>query len=103
MALPELAPAARAAAAAADRRRSPRRPHTAQAWLSSPTGGQRTEVLCLDLSRHGVGLSLARPIPDGTFYILELGLGAQRIVCEIRIIGCQPAPDGSYRASGAFC
>ena len=91
------------APAQTDRRRTPRRPQAAQAWLASPTGGQRSEVLCVDLSRHGVGLNLSRPIAEGTFHILELNLGPQRIVSEIRIVSCQQADDNSFRASAVFC
>lgn len=86
-----------------DRRRSERRPHAVEAFLSSPTGGDRIEVSSIDLSRHGVGLRLPIPIASGTFKALELGLGSQRMVTEVRILSCRQDKDGSFRVHAAFC
>ena len=86
-----------------ERRRSQRRPHTAQAFVSSPTGGGRTEVACFDLSKHGVGLTLTTHIPAGTFHRLELGLGEQKIVTEIHVLSCQRQDDGTFRVHAEFC
>ena len=86
-----------------DRRRSPRRPHVVQAVIASPTSGERLEIMSVDISSHGVGLRLADPIASGTFHVLELGLGPQQIVTEVRIVSCERQEDGSYRAHAAFC
>src|SRR5581483_11722436 len=80
-----------------ERRRSVRRPHTAEAFLSSPTGGQRNEVACFDLSKHGVGLTLTTDIPAGTFHLLELAVGEQKIATEIHVLSCNRQADGSFR------
>ena len=86
-----------------ERRRSERRPHTVEAFLSSPTGGDRLEVASIDLSRHGVGLRLMKPIASGTFKALELGLGSQHLITEVRILSCRQEKDGSFRVHAAFC
>ena len=86
-----------------ERRRSPRRPHVAEAQLSSPTGGNVIEMKSVDLSRHGVGLSLKAPLATGTFHILKLGLGSQQIETEVRILSCDQTEDGSYRIHAEFC
>lgn len=87
----------------AERRRSPRRPHVAEAFLSSPTGGNRTEVSSFDVSKHGVGITLKSPIAAGTFHLLQFGVGDQKIATEVRILSCQREPDGSFRAHAEFC
>ena len=86
-----------------ERRRSARRPHVAEASVSSPTGGPATEVTGVDLSKHGVGLTVAKAIPPGTFHILTLGLGAQRIVGEIRVVSCRKQGDSLYRVHAELC
>ena len=86
-----------------ERRRSPRRAHVVDASITSPTGGPATEVAGVDLSKHGVGLSVGRAIPPGTFHILTLGLGAQRIVGEIRVVSCRKQGDSVYRVHAQFC
>src|SRR5690242_13464103 len=82
---------------ALDGRRSSRRPHLLDAPITSPTGGPATEVSGVDLSKPGVGLTVGRTIPPGTFHTLTLGLGAQRIVGEIRVISCRKQGDSLYR------
>ncbi len=64
-----------------NRRRSERRPHVAEAWLSSPTAtdaSDRLEVTSLNISRHGIAFDLDQPLPVGTFHIVELGVGEKR-------------------------
>ena len=55
------------------------------------------------MSKHGVGLTVGMTIPPGTFHILTLGLGAQRIVGEIRIVSCRKQGDSLYRIHAEFC
>src|SRR3954454_19167840 len=89
----------------ADRSRSLRRPHVAEAWVSSPTATRaddRLEVTALNLSRHGVAFEVTKPMPVGSFYIVEVGVGDQRLSSEIRIISCRKV-DGMYEVGGEFC
>jgi hypothetical protein len=86
-----------------ERRRSHRRPHVAEAFLSSPTGGQRIAVASIDLSKHGIGLSIKQPIAAGTYQILELGMGSQKMVSEVRILSCRPGSEGSFHVHATFC
>ena len=86
-----------------ERRRSPRREHVVDASITSPTGGPATEVTGVDLSKHGVGLSVGKAVAAGTFHILTLGLGAQRIVGEIRVVSCRKQGDSLYRVHAEFC
>ena len=86
-----------------DRRRSSRKPHVVEATITSPTGGPAVEVTGVDLSKHGVGLSVGKVVPAGTFHILTLGLGAQRMVGEIRVVSCRKQGDCLYRVHAEFC
>ena len=86
-----------------ERRRSPRREHIVEATITSPTGGPTTEVTGVDLSKHGVGLSVGKVIAPGTFHLLTLGLGAQRMVGEIRVVSCRKQGDSLYRVHAEFC
>ena len=95
-----------ASATKADRRRSPRTPHVAEAWISSPTATsaeERIEVTSMNLSRHGVGFALARAIAENTFYVMEIGMGEQRLVSEIRIISCRKSDHGTWEVGAEFC
>jgi hypothetical protein len=90
----------------AERRRTTRTPHVAEAWVCSPTAtspDERTEVQSLNLSRHGVGFELPTPLPEGTFYTIELGVGEQRLRSEVRIISCRRNDAGGYDVGAEFC
>ena len=92
--------------AKADRRRSPRTPHVAEAWITSPTAtstDERIEVASMNLARHGVGFELARAIPENTFYVMEIGMGEQRLLSEIRIISCRKSDHGTWEVGAEFC
>jgi hypothetical protein len=90
-----------------ERRRTKRRPHVCEAWIRSPTDSDesRTEVISLDLSRHGVGFESNRPLPQGCFFWIELGFGDQVIAQEIRISSCVEIEEipGRYRVGAEFC
>ncbi len=86
-----------------ERRRSSRMPHVVEATITSPTGGPALEITGVDLSKHGVGLSVGKVVPAGTFHILTLGLGAQRMVGEIRVVSCRKQGDSLYRVHAEFC
>ena len=89
----------------ADRRRSTRKPHVAEAWVASPTAtdpDDKLEVTALNLSRHGVAFELPKPLPEGAFYIMEIGVGDQRLSSEVRIISCRKV-EGVYEVGAEFC
>jgi hypothetical protein len=90
-----------------DRRRSERCPYVAEAWIWSPTStdpADRIEVTSLNLSRHGLGFSMPTPLPTGSFHMVEIGVGPQRITSEIRIISCRWDEELQTHEIGAeFC
>jgi hypothetical protein len=89
----------------ADRRRSLRKPHVAEAWVASPTATRpddRLEVTALNLSRHGVAFEVPKALPEGSFYVVEIGVGDQRLSSEIRIISCRKV-EGIYEVGAEFC
>jgi hypothetical protein len=89
-----------------DRRRSERQPLVVQAWLSSPTATDpldRREVLSVNVSRHGLAFDHKAALPVGTFHIIDLAMGEQRIRCEIRIMSCRTLEDGSFEIGAEFC
>ena len=86
-----------------ERRRSRRRPHVVGAFLFSPTGGSKIAVASVDLSKHGIRLSVREPIACGTYHRLELGMGEQQTASEIRILSCRKEPDGTYHVHAEFC
>jgi len=94
---------ARVSDKAEERRRSDRRPHVVEAFLSSPTGGSRLPVTSIDLSKHGVALDIRKPIATGMFQVLELGIGQQKMITEVRILSCREEANGCFRVHAAFC
>jgi hypothetical protein len=86
-----------------ERRRSDRRPHVVEAFLSSPTGGSRLPVTSIDLSKHGVALDINKPIATGMFQVLELGIGQQKMITEVRILSCREETSGCFRVHATFC
>jgi hypothetical protein len=57
----------------------------------------------MNLSRHGVGFELAKPIPEHTFYNIEIAMGDQRLTSEIRIVTCQKSDHGTWQVGAEFC
>jgi hypothetical protein len=89
-----------------ERRRSPRIPHVIEAWINSPTatdGDERREVTCMNLSRHGAAFLFHQPLPTSAFYVLEIGLGDQQMISEVRIISCKAMETGQYEIGAEFC
>jgi hypothetical protein len=89
-----------------DRRRSIRAPHVAEAWIASPTSTSpedRLDAMTLNLSRHGIGFELACPLSEGTFWVMELTIGAQQITSEVRICTCRKSETGLYEIGAEFC
>jgi hypothetical protein len=99
---------ARARPSGADRRRSPRVPSVIEAWLSPVGKGdrdQRLEIASMDLSRHGVGFCIYRELPLGSSHVVEIALGEQRLVSEVRIVFCHPfeGEPGLFQIGAEFC
>ena len=90
-----------------DRRRSERTPRVLDAWICSPTAAdpleEREEVTAVSLSRHGVAFTLAHTVATGTFYLIEVALGAQEVVSEVRIISCRRTDQGLFEVGAEFC
>jgi hypothetical protein len=89
-----------------ERRRSARTPHLMQAWVFSPTATRdedRREVQALNLSRHGVGFELPTAMPVDSFFMVEIGVGEQRLRSEVRIISCKKNGAGAFEVGAEFC
>ena len=90
--------------AGAERRRSERLPYIIEAWIaSSRDAADRTEVVSVDLARHGVGFEMQQALPVGSWQVIEIGLGPQRLVSEIRVVSCHKTDDGNFRIGAEFC
>lgn len=91
-----------------ERRRSGRLPHIIQSWLT-PAGDDnpdsRLEISSLDLSQHGVAFGTWQPLAVGSFHVIEIGLGDQRLMSEVRVVSCRPFPalNGVYQIGAEFC
>jgi len=91
---------------AKDRRRSQRKEHVVEAWIISPTATkatERVEVTSVNISRHGVCFSLGRAIPQGAYYVIEVLMGDQNIVSEIRVVDCRADAGGRFDVGAEFC
>jgi hypothetical protein len=89
-----------------DRRRSLRTPHVAEAWICSPTATRpevKIEVTAINLSRHGVAFELPTALATSQFYVMEIGVGDQRLVSEVRIISCRKTDGPMYEVGAEFC
>ena len=92
---------------AGDKRRSARVPHVMDAWICSPTAfdpvDERLEVRSVNISRHGVAFAIDHELATGAFWIMEIGIGDQRMISEIRIMNCRKADDGAFEVGAEFC
>jgi hypothetical protein len=89
-----------------DRRRSERKQHVVEAWIISPTAtrsSEKLEVKSVNISRHGVCFSLAQTIPEGSYYIIEVLMGEQKIVSEIHVVTCRTDNAGRFDVGAEFC
>lgn len=89
-----------------DRRRSERRPLVVEAWLSSPTATDpmdRQEVMSVNVSRHGVAFDRREALPVGTFHLIDLSMGEQRMRCEVRVMSCRKIDGGLFEIGAEFC
>jgi hypothetical protein len=90
-----------------DRRRSERTPKVLDAWICSPTATdpleEREEVTAISLSRHGVAFTLHHSIATGAFYVMEISMGPQQVLSEVRIISCRDAGNRQFEIGAEFC
>ena len=106
MTMPLLTPIPRKKPSDDDRRRSERVPHVVESWISSPTDfdkNQQQEVRSVNLSRHGVAFDTDKEMATGAFKIIEIGLGQQRMISEVRIVSCRKTDEGHYEVGAEFC
>ncbi len=106
MTTPFLHPIARRKPTEDDRRRSARVPHVAEAFISSPTDfdkSEQIEVRSVNVSRHGVAFDVKEEMPTGSFKVIEIGIGEQRMISEVRIISCRKVEDGLFEVGAEFC
>ena len=91
---------------AQERRRSQRQPHMVEAFICSPTAThpyERREVTSINLSKHGVAFDFIEPLPKRMHYTIEIGLGDQKLVSEIKIVSCVAIEEGLYQVGAEFC
>lgn len=89
-----------------ERRRSVRKPCIVDAFIISPTATnpyERREVSGINLSKHGIAFDFNEPIANGTYWLIEIGMGEQRMVSEVRIVSCRKTEDGFYQVGSEFC
>ena len=89
-----------------ERRRSERREYVVEAFIISPTAtsdAERKEVTSINLSRHGIAFDFDQPLAKKTYYRMEIALGGQKTVTEVRIVSCLPVEEGMYQVGAEFC
>ena len=89
-----------------ERRRCERRPYICEAFIISPTAvdqSERIEVTAVNLSRTGVAFDCTEPLPKKAYYVIEIGMGEQRLISEVCIVSCRPIEEGIYQVGAKFC
>jgi PilZ domain len=89
-----------------ERRRSERKPYTVEAYIISPTAtdpNQRKEVTSVNLSRHGLAFDFTEALAKKTYWMIEIDMGDQRLISEIRIMACRAIENGLYQIGAEFC
>jgi hypothetical protein len=86
----------------AERRRSPRNGHIIEGWLSSHGSPDRIEVTTFDISRHGMSFEATFSLPVDAEFIYEIGIGDQRLICDIRVVNCKPLADKIWHIGAEF-
>jgi hypothetical protein len=88
-----------------ERRRSQRRDHIIEAYVSSPTAtplDPHIEATSVNLSRHGVGFETLTPLPINSYFNLQIGYDDQTIVTEVRVVSCSKTDHGNYYIGAEF-
>jgi hypothetical protein len=57
----------------------------------------------MNLSRHGVAFQLDWPVKLGAFYTIEIGLGPQQLLAEVRTVSCRKTDAGPFEVGAEFC
>jgi hypothetical protein len=86
-----------------ERRRSQREDRQVLAFVATADGGTRVAVSDLNLSRHGVGFTSFQPFAEGSFCLIEIGFGDQRLISEIQVVSCKPSREGQHKVGAEFC
>jgi len=81
-----------------DRRRSPRQPFVATAWVSPEAGasGPDRKVMVCNLSLQGVGFASEKPFEIDAVHWIVVGHGMLRASSRIRIVSCRANQSGQY-------
>lgn len=93
------------AAAAAERRRSPRQERTAPAWLSSSSkaaGGNGINVTLRDLSLHGAGMISPKAVRLGDTHWMVVADQQLRLSTRLKIVSIRQREDGNFDVGGEF-
>jgi hypothetical protein len=91
-----------------ERRRSAREPFFVEAFVWPPDidpkrrDAEKIEVSAVNLSRHGIAFDVDRPLPEGTDYLIEVGVGSQTMTCEVRTVSCVMIAEGLYEVGAEF-
>ncbi len=68
----------------------------------APDPTDREEVRSVNLSRHGVAIEHRSDLPLGTFHVIDVALGEQRMRTEVRIMYCRSLGDGTFEIGAEF-
>jgi hypothetical protein len=88
-----------------ERRRSPRKALVMESWIWSPTareGEIRIAVKSIDLSTHGVAFDCEKQLPTHAFFKIEIAVGEQKLVCEVRTISVREKSQGVWHVGAEF-
>lgn len=89
---------------AVERRRSARERKDLPAWLSAAAGSRSESgynVTLLDLSMHGAGLSIDKPLTIGATHWMVVSGQSLRLSTRLQIVSCRPNESGSGYICGA--
>lgn len=88
-----------------DRRRSTREPVVTVGMIRPLNHDDAVpeQVLVSNVSMHGVGLLSAKPLPVGSRWAIEIGVGPLHITSRLRVVRTRIRSDGTYDIGGEFC
>lgn len=90
---------------AIDRRRSSREPVVTVGMIRrlSHDDESSEQVLVTNVSLHGVGFRSTHPLPMGSRWAIEIGVGPLHLTSRLRVARCRARNDGTYDMGGEFC
>ncbi len=74
-----------------------------ESFIRSAENARLHEVTSVNLSRHGVAFSSPNPLVVSATYIVEIGIGEQRMMSEVRIVSCREDSNGLFEIGAEFC